>query len=86
MASLTKKAHAMTLIENSSKTSRRKIVPTSDSLADDRLDGAAAIADFLGIPLRQAYHKLAADQIPHAREGDRYIGSKRRLTKHYTGA
>jgi hypothetical protein len=85
MASPIEKGPAMSLIENSSKASRRKIVATSDTLADDRLDGAAAIGAFLGITPRKAFHKLAAGHIPHTREGDRYVGSKRQLTKHYTG-
>ena len=57
----------------------------TDTLADDRLDGAAAFAAFIGIPVRKAYHKLAAGLIPHVREGDKYIGSKARLRRHYQG-
>jgi hypothetical protein len=87
VASPTEKGIAMSLVESPSKPSRRKIdVSTADTLADDRLDGAVAIARFLGIkPEHKIYPKLAAGLIPHVREGDKYIGSKRRLTKHYTG-
>jgi hypothetical protein len=75
----------MSLVENT-KTSRRKTDPAPDSLADDRLEGAAEIARFLGIkPEHKIYHKLVAGVIPHVREGDVYVGSKRRLTRHYTG-
>jgi len=70
---------------------KTKPAPAADTLADDRLDGAAAIGAFLGLDpdpeksTRKAYHALAAGHIPHTREGDKYVGSKRRLIKHYTG-
>jgi hypothetical protein len=66
------------------RTTASDLIP--DSLANDRLEGAAEIARFLGIkPEHKIYPKLAAGLIPHVREGDLYIASKRRLRKHYTG-
>jgi hypothetical protein len=58
---------------------------TTSALADDLLLGAKAIADFLGFDLRETYYGLERGHIPATRRGRLYIGSKRRLTKHYTG-
>jgi hypothetical protein len=55
-----------------------------ESLADDLLRGADAIAAFLGLGRRQAFHFLQKGSIPAVKEGNVWVGSKSRLRKHYT--
>jgi excisionase family DNA binding protein len=71
---------------SSQPTERRRLIPPAgDSLADDLLFGAQAIADYLGITQGQAYHWLAQGYIPFTKTGDLYIGSKARLRRHFAG-
>ena len=45
----------------------------------DRLEGAKAIAAFMGITERQARWRIDRGLLPHAREGERIVASKRAL-------
>lgn len=54
------------------------------SLAADTLSGAQAIADFIGTTRRQAYHKCEKGLIPAGKLGKIWIGSKRKITKHFS--
>jgi hypothetical protein len=74
------KALAMTIIDDNLRPARQ-----SDTLADDLLEGAQAIATFLGIEVRKVFHGVERGHIPVTRRGRIIIGSKRRLTRHYTG-
>ena len=49
------------------------------NLAADRLDGAEAIAEFRGEPIHRTRYLLRSGLIPHGREGDRIVASKRVL-------
>jgi hypothetical protein len=51
--------------------------------ADDRIEGAKAIGDFYGITERQARWRIDRHLIPHAREGERVVASKRALRAHW---
>jgi hypothetical protein len=52
-------------------------------IAEDRLDGAEAIAAFRGEPVHRTRYLIRKGLLPVAHEGERIIGSKRRLREHY---
>ena len=54
--------------------------------AQDRLEGADAIAVYLGITARQVRWRIDRGLIPHAREGERIVASKRALRSHWRRA
>ncbi len=54
-------------------------------LADDLLEGAEEIAAFLNKPLSTTYYWLARGYVPAEKAGTKYIGSKRRITRHFLG-
>lgn len=54
--------------------------------ADDRIEGAKAIADFYGLTERQVRWRIDRGLIPHAREGERVVASKRALREHWRRA
>ena len=54
-----------------------------DGLSEDRLEGATAIAEFLGTTRRRAFQLCERKLIPCGREGGRLIASKRALREHY---
>ena len=56
------------------------------NIAEDRLDGAEAIAAFRGEPVHRTRYLIRKGLLPVAREGERIVGSKRRLTEHYLAA
>jgi len=64
---------------------RKTATPPADTLADDLLNGAQAIADYLGFELRETYHALERGYVPATKRGRVWIGSKRRLRRHYSG-
>ena len=51
--------------------------------AADRLDGAQAIARYLGITPRQVRYRAERGLLPHGREGERMVGSKRALDAYW---
>jgi hypothetical protein len=51
--------------------------------AQDRIEGAQAIAAFLGMTRRQVHWRIDRGLIPHAREGERIVASKRALREHW---
>lgn len=54
-----------------------------ESPAADRIQGAANIARFLGISERQCRWRLERGLIPHGREGEAIVASKRALAEHW---
>jgi hypothetical protein len=58
----------------------------ADTPALDRIEGAKAIAAFLGVTERQARWRIDRGLIPHAREGERIVASKRALIEHWRKA
>ena len=52
-------------------------------LAADRLAGARAIAEFIGVPVRRVNYMLAQGFLPVGRLGRTFIGSKRTLTSFF---
>lgn len=54
-----------------------------DGIGDDRLKGAAAIAEFIGEPVRRVFNLAERKLIPCGREGGRLIASKAQLREHY---
>jgi hypothetical protein len=56
------------------------------SIAADRTEGARAIAAFLGVTERQARWRIDRGLIPHAREGERIVASRRALRDHWRRA
>ena len=57
------------------------------NLAEDLLDGADAIAEFLGDGwnVRRIYYCVEREQLPVIRTGKRIVGSKSRLRRHFAG-
>jgi hypothetical protein len=55
----------------------------SSAIAGDRLDGVAAIAEFIGEPRRRTNYLLERGIIPAGKLGNRWVAFKRRLTEHY---
>jgi hypothetical protein len=53
-----------------------------EKLADDLLDGADEIADFMGWPRRRVYYLLENSLIPAFQIGTRWTARKSRLRKH----
>lgn len=51
--------------------------------ADDRIEGAKAIAAFYGITERQARWRIDRGLMPHAREGERIVASKHALRAYW---
>jgi hypothetical protein len=54
-----------------------------DSIANDRLDGAKAIGDFLGEDEKKIYYWAERKLIPIGRIGSMLVGSKKVLKEHY---
>jgi hypothetical protein len=55
-----------------------------ETLAQDLLIGAAAIAEYIGISERACRHQLDHNQIPHKRMGRLIVGSRSALRRHFT--
>jgi hypothetical protein len=55
-------------------------------IAEDRLNGAEAIAAFRGEPVFRTRYLIRKGLLPVAREGERIVGSKRILREHYLAA
>lgn len=55
----------------------------SKSVADDRLEGAEAIAAFMGVEVRRARHLISAGRLPVGHEGRRLVASKAVLLEHW---
>ena len=53
-------------------------------IADDMLYGAAAIADFLGIPRRKVFYLLERRRIPAGKLGREHVASRSALREHFT--
>ena len=53
----------------------------ADRLADDLLNGATEIAEFLGTNAREVYHLHKTKRLPIGRLGRKLIASRRRLTR-----
>lgn len=51
-----------------------------NTLSADLLWGAAAIANYLGVPRRAVYHMVAIDSLPHFRAGETIAARKSELT------
>lgn len=51
--------------------------------AADRIEGAKAIAAFLGITKRQCHYRIDRGLLPHGREAGRIVASKRALIDHW---
>ena len=59
-----------------------QLAPQANRLADDLLNGATEIAEFLGTNRREVYHLLRTGRLPIGRLGRKLIASKRQLTRH----
>jgi hypothetical protein len=68
------------------KLTREAAKLDSLDIAIDRLDGAEAIAAFRGEPIHRTRYLIRKGLIPVAHEGERIVGSKRRLREHYFAA
>jgi hypothetical protein len=55
----------------------------ADRLADDLLNGATAIAEFLGTNEREVYHLHKTKRLPIGRLGRKLIGSRAQLRRAY---
>ena len=56
------------------------------SPAKDRIEGAKAIATFYGVTERQVRWRIDRGLIPHTREGERIVASKKALIAHWRKA
>jgi hypothetical protein len=54
-----------------------------ENIANDRLKGASAIAEFIGESLRDTYHLLENKRIPAGKRGATWVASKTMLIEHY---
>jgi hypothetical protein len=54
--------------------------------AEDRIEGARAIAAFMGLTERQVRWGIDRGLLPHAREGERIVDSRRALLEHWRRA
>ena len=54
--------------------------------ASDRIEGAKAIAAFYGVTTRQVRWRIDRNLIPHTREGERIVASKKALIDHWRKA
>ena len=52
-------------------------------LSSDLIWGAAAIADEIGLTLRQAQHQLDRGILPAGKQGRTWVASKQRLRQHF---
>jgi len=52
-------------------------------VADDILKGLTAIADELGVTLRQAHYALTEGRIPAGKDGNTWVASRKLLREHY---
>ena len=55
---------------------------TSETLADDLLDGAEAISEFTGWPVRRVFYLLEKRLLPARKVGNRWISLKSRIRRH----
>jgi hypothetical protein len=53
------------------------------TIADDKLRGVPAIAEFRGDTIRRTYYLCEKGLIPVGKEGNHYVASKRRLKAHH---
>jgi hypothetical protein len=53
-----------------------------ETIADDRLVGAEAIAKFRGERVRRTRYLIERGELPHGREGTLIVASKRALREH----
>jgi hypothetical protein len=58
---------------------QRADYPGERPLADDLLEGAVAIGDFIGVPTRRALWLLDQRAIPADKLGQRWVASRREL-------
>jgi hypothetical protein len=56
-----------------------------ETLAADVLWGAQAIADFVGLDVRQAFHALQRGHLPGTKTGHVWTSTKSRLRAHFNG-
>jgi hypothetical protein len=54
-----------------------------ETIAEDRLVGAEAIAKFRGEPVRRTRWLIEKGELPHGREGHLIVASKRVLIEHW---
>ncbi len=59
--------------------------PLNDSLADDLLNGAAAIATYMGWTPRQVFYAAERGYLPIFRRGKRLCARKSTLVRHMEG-
>jgi len=52
-------------------------------VADDVLRGLRAIADELGVSIRQAHYALTEERIPAGRDGNTWVASRKVLREHF---
>jgi hypothetical protein len=66
----------------------RALAYASDDItpAQDRIEGARAIAAFMGLTERQVRWRIDRGLLPHAREGERIVASRRALRQHWRRA
>ena len=55
----------------------------NDDIGSDVLRGVQEIARFRGENPRRTLYLLERGEIPHGREGSRYVASKRKLREHH---
>jgi hypothetical protein len=59
----------------------QEVARRADRVADDLLNGAAEIAEFLGTNAREVYHLRKTQRLPIGRLGRKLIASRRQLTR-----
>lgn len=69
--------------ESNASPQRPANVPPTDSLANDLLRGAKAIAAFIGIDGRRCYYALEHGYIPATKEGETWVAAKSVLRRYY---
>ena len=59
--------------------------PGDSTLGDELLEGAAEIADYMGLGLRRTFYLLEKGALPAAKLGGRYISTKTKLRERIEG-
>ena len=58
-------------------------LPVAETIADDKLTGAVAIAEFIGEPPRKTFRLLSSGLLPAGKRGGEWIASKQALLARY---
>jgi hypothetical protein len=59
-------------------------MPAAETIANDKLTGAVAIAEFIGEKPRRTFHLLSSGLLPAGKLGGEWIASRKALRERYS--